>query len=500
MEQLVRHDQRHRVMAILGVIAAMAIFGNLAWGAGPLRVSSHNSRWFTDNSGNAVYFACSHTWSALVDNGATDPPVVFDYPDFLDWLQKQGHNCTKLWTFEEARYSTEVVSDDYWFAPMIYARTGPGNALDGKPKFDVKTFNQSYFDRLRDRVLKAQERGIYVIVPSFNGWSIGSPKGDAGLNNPWKGHPYNQANNINGVDGDVNGDGSGQEIHTLANATVTHLQEDYVRKVIEAIGEFDNVLWEVSIESFNDSTPWQAHIMKVIREYESARGKRHPVGMTTQNPKGTNQAVLESSADWISVLGENEVPGHYYRQDPPCCKTRKVVISDTDHLWGIGGTREWVWKTFTRGLYPIFMDCYDPRQGGLGVGGATAACSNPEFASLRANLGYTVRYAQMMNLIEMSPRDSLSSTGYCLSRNRSTNAEYLVYQPKGGEPFSLDLRATSPQSILRVEWFDPLTGRTIRGSSLPGGETYTFVPPFKENDAVLYVTNRSVSRSPAGSR
>jgi len=46
----------------------------------------------------------------------------------------------------------------------------------------------------------------------FDGWSI-ERKGQLG--NPWQGHPFNKDNNINGIDGDLNNDGYGTEIHTL---------------------------------------------------------------------------------------------------------------------------------------------------------------------------------------------------------------------------------------------------------------------------------------------
>ena len=46
-------------------------------------------------------------------------------------------------------------------------------------------------------------------------------------------------------------------------------------------------------------------------------------------------------------------------------------MTQADHLWGIGGNRAWVWKSFTRGLNPIFMDPYD----GLVLGGDLPAAS-----------------------------------------------------------------------------------------------------------------------------
>ena len=46
---------------------------------GPLRVSPTNPRYFTDNSGKAIYLTGSHTWSNLQDNGGSSPPPAFDY-------------------------------------------------------------------------------------------------------------------------------------------------------------------------------------------------------------------------------------------------------------------------------------------------------------------------------------------------------------------------------------------------------------------------------------
>lgn len=46
-------------------------------------------------------------------------------------------------------------------APHPWARTGPGQALDGGPKFDLDEFDEAYFKRLRSRVAAADQRGIF---------------------------------------------------------------------------------------------------------------------------------------------------------------------------------------------------------------------------------------------------------------------------------------------------------------------------------------------------
>jgi len=147
-------------------------------------------------------------------------------------------------------------------------------------------FNEQYFERLRQRVVDARDRGIYVAVMLFQGWSIEKTRDDKrswlqrafaklyraigmdpGIwdpNNPWNGHPFNWANNINSVNGVLNNDGEGLEFHTLKNAQTLKLQEQYVRKVIDTINDLDNVLYEVSNESRGEPTEWQNHIVRVI--------------------------------------------------------------------------------------------------------------------------------------------------------------------------------------------------------------------------------------------
>jgi hypothetical protein len=57
----------------------------------------------------------------------------------------------------------------------------------------------------------------------------------------WSGHPYNAQNNINGIDGDRNGDGG----LDVAEPAIRELHAAYLQKVLDTTHEFDNVLYEV---------------------------------------------------------------------------------------------------------------------------------------------------------------------------------------------------------------------------------------------------------------
>jgi hypothetical protein len=47
---------------------------------------------------------------------------------------------------------------------------------------------------------------------------------------------------------------------------VTRLQEAYVRKVIDAVNDLDNVLYEISNESDDSSKDWQYHLIRFIHD------------------------------------------------------------------------------------------------------------------------------------------------------------------------------------------------------------------------------------------
>ncbi|MBN1417816.1 MAG: hypothetical protein JXP34_03520 [Planctomycetes bacterium] len=436
--------------------------GRRAPAKGPLRVHPGNPRYFTDGSGRAVYLTGAHTWPNLVDIGPSDPPPRFDFPKYLDWLEGFGHNFIRLWTWELTSWNTRGNREDklHTAAPLPFARTGPGLALDGKPRFDLRAYDPECFERLRIRVASAGRRGIYVSIMLFEGWGLQFSPG------AWERHPFHPKNNVNGIDGDRDGDGKGVEIHALADPAVTAIQEAYVRKVIDAVNDLDNVLYEISNENHPPSTKWQFHMIDFIHAYEKAKAKQHPVGMTFQYKGGSNRTLFESPADWISPNHEGG-----YRDNPPAADGKKVILADTDHLWGIGGNRAWVWKSFLRGLNPLFMDPYD--------GVVLGTRFDPKWDPIRRSLGYTLRFADRMDLASMVPRNDLASTKYCLA---DPGREYLVYLPEGGEA-TVDLSAA--KGAMALEWFDPARDATTAGE-IEGGARRTLEAPFA-GDAVIYL-------------
>jgi hypothetical protein len=466
-----------RVTAVgLGLTTVVAVYGGIAGPAtitvtqpafaGPLRVSSVNPRYFTDGSGRAIYLTGAHTWANFQDFGLTDPPAPFNWTGYLDFLEQHHLNFFKLWRWEQVKWDASI-PDDVWFDPMPYLRPGPDAALDGKPKFDVTKFNPDYVARLRQRVIEAGQRGVYVAIMLFDGWSI-EDRGN-GLGNPWRGHPFQRDNNINGIDGDPANTGMGIATHTLQIPAVVALQEAYARRVIDAVNDLDNVLFEISNESRGGvgAEAWQYHMITYIKQYEAGKPKQHPVGMTALYPDGQNSDLFASPADWIAPNGD--------LSDPPAADGRKVIINDTDHLCGTCLDETWVWKSLTRGLNPVLMDPFD---GYWPVGDWDL--SDPTWELVRRNLGYSLTYADRMNLVAMQPHGELASSGYCLAH---IGVEYLVYLPTGG---GVNVDLTGATGTFTLEWFRPGNGQTTAGATTTGGAPRSFTVPFS-GDAVLYI-------------
>src|SRR5262249_7294656 len=158
---------------------------------------------------------------------------------------------------------------------LPYKRTGPGQALDGGPKFDLRRFNQAYFDQLRTRVIEAGQRGIYVSVVLFQSLN---PNPKTQTINSWYANPFNRDNNVNGINGDTNGDGIGAEAFTLRIPAITSLQETYIRKVVDTLNDLDNVLYEIGGDGPLGNEAWQSYIIGYLKNYQATKTNQHPVG------------------------------------------------------------------------------------------------------------------------------------------------------------------------------------------------------------------------------
>ena len=447
---------------------------------GPLRPHPENPCWFARPDGQAVWLTGSHTWANFQERGIEGQTADFDYDAYLDFLQRHGHNFIRLWAWEQAQWMQFVDKEVLVrYRPNPYQRTGPGKALDGGLKFDLTKFNDEYFQRLRRRVELAGQRDTYVRVMFFQGFSLDKRRGNAKAGNAWYGHPFNKANNVNGIDGNPRRDDSGHEVQELKVPEITRLQEAFVRRVIDTVGDLDNVLWEIGNECHSGSVQWQYHMIRFVKQVESTRSQQHPVGITGA-PIGTPE-LMASPADWISP------PGKTWLTDPPANDGAKVVLVDTDHCDPWHHDPDWVWKNLFRGNQFILMDGYVDFR----IGSPDKPDTNWDVT--RQAMGRVRQLAERIGLAEFQPNTELASTGFCLATPVNSGGVFrcAVYLPRGGEA-TVDL--TEVKGPLTVEWIEAKSNTRREAAKVQGGNRQRFVASFTGPAILCLIGTSDASR------
>jgi hypothetical protein len=464
-----------RLTRVCGIAALGIAWASSAVGAaGLLRVHPDNPRYFTDDSGKAIYLA-GHQWFNDVQHNAWNSPVRVNWDRYLDFMQERKMNYLRNWVV----WSVGDPKAGHASPLMPFKRTGPGKALDGRAKFNLRQFDPAYFKRLRGQVAAAEKRGVYISIMLFEVYGFMDRDGTY-PSSLWAGNVCHGRNNTNSLDTDENGDGHGLEFFFTSSPQVMEIQRAYVKKVVDAVNEFDNVIFEIANEL--QAKKWQHKMIQLVKEYEATKPKQHLVYMS---PGGRDRAgrwsqlskedVLASPADLYSVMrGWNKD----YRGDPPAEPGDKPVFMDMDHVATQGdGDNEWnnspstPWKLLTRGYHQCMYDhdYWKPTS------------NRTTWEATRHSIGRTVEYANKMDLAQMRPRGDLSSTWYCLA---NPGREYLVYAPDGGEVV-VDLSAAKDE--LAVRWIDPEGGRLVDADRVQGGDRQQFIAPF-EGHALLHLT------------
>jgi hypothetical protein len=458
-----------------------------------LEVHKTNPRWLTDKSGKAKYFTGptgqfdlnpNATVSTVQDLWSNDVTGMNDYAAAFDSVVANGHNFVRLWRWETSAWGTpkRFAANTHWRVPLsqmpwalvdwwVDTRTGTDVPVG---VYDLASFNQSYFDRLRAVVLSAVSKGLTPSVMLFEG-NENQSKLVLGFT-----HPMLAGNNINGVSCDTNFDAHCEETHTLADPTITAYQDAYVRKVIETLNDIDGYIYEIVNETGVDNVTWQNRVADVITEYERQDGRQsHPIwmshwGAASRQPPSNRYLFENAHVQIVAPAGKD------YETNPPhnyANKRVNVIFHDTDHAGTGNGavTVDWPWKSFTRGISPLYLDCpyaYCRRE------------PDSDRPLIRRAMAQTLSFANRINL-----KDMTVATGYKIIDSSyglyQTCVEYLMYMPKEGKN-RINLESCRPEDTFRVEYFDPMTGATILGGTVAGGAIRGFDPP-GTNPMVVYL-------------
>jgi hypothetical protein len=352
-----------------------------------------------------------------------------DWDAYLDFLSEHRFNYLRNWIIWSTGSGSMAPANQAIASPMPYQRVeGRGQARDGGHKFDLHQFDEQFFQRMRRRGEDLQKRGIYISIMLFEVY--GFLGGEACGRPPqtlWDGNVFNEANNINGIHTDDNGDGKGIEFFYTSDERVLSLQKAYVRKVIDTVNHLDNVFYEIANELH--APDWQYRMIEFIKDYERDKPKQHLVLMSFGGRTRTDQwqpmprdVLVSSPADCFAVAGSWD-SGAYRRKDPPASGAGKPGIVDMDHVAPGSSDVGFVWSAFTRGYH---FNLYDqPFENSDSEG--------PAWQRIRRNISQTVmtpRWTCQRHRVAIWYLPDLPGSG----------GGYVVYQPGSG------LRSVGPEN------------------------------------------------------
>ena len=206
--------------------------------AEPIRLHPANPHYFLWRDQPAVLITAGEHYGAVLN-------LDFDYVRYLNELKAHRFNLTRVFsgTYREVPGSFNITGNTLAPAPDRYAcpwaRSATPGALDGGNKFDLTKWDAAYFNRLKDFVTQADQRGVVVELVFFCTMYDDSV---------WAASPMNARNNVNDV-GPVRRD----EAYTGQHAALLGMQKALVRRLVTELNAFDNVYFEVCNEPYERS-------------------------------------------------------------------------------------------------------------------------------------------------------------------------------------------------------------------------------------------------------
>src|SRR5262245_58359769 len=132
----------------------------------PIQLHPDNPHYFLWRGKPAVLITAGEHYGAVMN-------LDFDYVRYLDVLKTNGFNLTRVFsgTYREVPGSFNITGNTLAPAKGRYvcpwARSETSGAMDGGNKFDLAKWDAAYFDRLKDFLTQAGQRGVVVELVLF---------------------------------------------------------------------------------------------------------------------------------------------------------------------------------------------------------------------------------------------------------------------------------------------------------------------------------------------
>lgn len=432
---------------------------------------------------NPHYFIYKNKPTLLITSGEHYGAVVnldFNYKTYFATLKADGLNLTRIFTgaYIEPQGAFNIASNtlapasEKFIAPWPRS-SQPGYAPGGN-RFDLAKWNPRYFKRLRAFTTAARKAGVIVELAFFCPFY---------KDDQWAISPMNNANNINGV-GDIPKD----DVYTLdKNGGLLQVQQALVRKIVEELKTFDNVIYEICNEPYfgGVTMEWQHNIADVIRETEEKLGVRH---LISQNIANGSERITNPHPD-VSVF-------NFHYASPPDAVAQNYHLNKVigDNETGFKGTDDLKYRMEAWEFILAGGALYNNLDYSFTVGHEKGTFVYPSTQpgggtkALRSQLRFLKEFMDKFDFIQMAPDSTLVSGLPDSVRVRilaETGKQYAVYIFGAGLS---QLTMQLPEGEYEAEWLDPIAGKYTLGRVVHhGGLASIAVPPYGSEYALRLI-------------
>lgn len=483
----------------------------------PFTIHPDNPKYFLFRGKPRVLIAPTEHYGSVVNRR-------FDYARYLAEAAEKKQTVTRTFLlFRELQgarnpYSPAKPESPDFVTP--YVRSGPGNARDGEPKYDLDRWNAEYFDRLHRFLSLASDLGIVAELTVFSNTYADSV---------WELNPLNAANNLQSV-----GKGDWQEYNALRDQALVARQIAFARKIVQETSGYDNIYYEICNEpggglehhaTLEEVNAWQAKIAGVLREELRKLNRKHLVAGQQAFAYAPHfyQAFDESfTGPMLDAVNIHPLPnliyqgrtyqlGNFMSKELQLAEFRefflatypahKPTISDEDNCAScyrdrIGWTihRKRAWMAVMCGAHYNYIDF--SLQVGVEAGTEESRRSIRTWLKNLSEFIHTFDFIgakPMPDWIESSPAPLISTSLAAVGK------DYVAYladprevtDPSAGRPVSGSVSFALPPGSYVASFYSPRSGCYSPGVGVSGGRTITLeMQPF-EDDIVLRVTRKS---------
>lgn len=505
MQRFLRVGFGRTLIAVSLAVLCAGIIHSVVY-AVPISLHPDNPHYYLFKGQPAILITSAELYGAVLN-------LDFDYVTYLNTLAANGMNYTRIYPgayFEKENqwFQNQSLGPTNEQLCLPWSRSKTPGYVKGGNLFDLDTWNPPFFNRLKDFIIKAGERGIVVEVCLFNCHKDMS----------WDFHPMYHACNVNNV-----GYCSCTNFQTLCEAKLVGYQKAYVRKITQEVNEFDNVILEIIDEPTisralgSAVVPWISEMLDTVVSTESQSPKKHLIAQQMEG--GTPLGSVDFSADpRVSII-----LGQYVWQNGNQIGAMKLLDGEYDHnkMIELNETDIYpVWYTGDK-IAASRVEAWEFIVGGGGsfnqLNGLyttiNESASGTEIDTLFAALKNLKEFMYSFNFIKMRRDTSFIVSGVSsgafargISEPGRQYALYIHHSKRAGDPaeryevvqgtYRENLVLNVAAGYYTANWIDPATGKIVQTNSFShSGGNCTLTTPQYSVDIALRIKNTGSGES-----